>query len=978
MQFLPMKTWLLTLIALAISLTSISKLTAQPTGQEENSPERKLWTTSKIVGSPEPPAPYRIQPIFQGIQFRSAVDIVKAKGTGHLFVMQLNGKVFSIDPNVDSPKKNLVIDLKKIFPDLVQALGITFHPEFETNRKVYVCIAGPNKKENGTVVSSFEVSPNAPFQFDPNSKVEIIKWVSGGHNGCCLKFGPDGMLYVSTGDATSPSPPDEKNTGQNLTDLLSCILRIDVDRTEGEMNYAIPKDNPFVKVANARPEIWAYGFRNPWRMSFDPLSKKLMVGDVGWELWEMIYDVKKGGNYGWSVMEGPQAAKLESIRGPDPITPPLVYHSHNEARSITGGFHYYGEKLPKLKGAYIYGDYATGKFWALRINGDEVQSLEEIAQSKIAIIGFGIDYGDELLILDHRGGIYQLVENKETSSVGQFPKKLSESGLFKDVVHHEVQEGVYEYSVNSEAWHDHATARRFVALKNRDQMKVGERRPWSQLQQWRMPKDSVLVKTISMQMDDEDPASVRKIETQILQFKGSGNDDCNGYTYRWNEDQTDAVLVDKAGETVELSVADKHSAGGYRLQKWRFASRNECLLCHNDTSGAVLSFKPSQLISDTKSTSNQLTHFVQMGLFDKEVSLKEPVLVDPFEKRHSLERRARSYLHVNCAHCHRFGGGGNAMIELRHDFPDEKLKLFDVRPTQGNFGLANAKLVNQGKAAESILLYRLSKLGPGRMPRSSSSCVDKKGVQLIEQWIASLGEQKSKSPARKTIERAHRLASRRNMSQAVEEILKDPNDQFELFLFLNRKLFDDPMTAELKHLVSQSSDLQLHDLFDHFIPAGERVERLGEAVDPEAILEIQGNAERGKKLILESPTIQCKNCHQYQGVGKSIGPDLDKLSSKTPKQILQSILNPSKEIAPKYLTHIVETIDGDSFSGILVTKNAQSVELMQVDGKKVAIPRADVEVLTPQNKSIMPELLIQGMTAQQVADIVEFLRASNK
>ena len=163
--------------------------------------------------------------------------------------------------------------------------------------------------------------------------------MAGGHNGAHLQFGPDGCLYISTGDGGQSFPPDGRNTGQDISDLLAAILRIDVDHPDPGKLYSIPADNPFVSTAGARGEIWAYGLRNPWKICFDPADGSLWVGDVGWEMWEMIYRIERGGNYGWSIVEGqPSRCTPSGKRGPTPILPPTVEHDHTEARSITGGY----------------------------------------------------------------------------------------------------------------------------------------------------------------------------------------------------------------------------------------------------------------------------------------------------------------------------------------------------------------------------------------------------------------------------------------------------------------------------------------------------------------------------------------------------------------------------------------------------------------------------------------------------------------
>ncbi len=261
-------------------------------------------------------------------------------------------------------------------------------------------------------MSRFTVTKTDPPRIDPASEEIVLTFLQGGHNGGDLHFGPDGMLYISTGDAASPNPPDPLNTGQDISDLLSSILRIDVDRKDEGKNYAVPKDNPFVGMKGARPEVWAYGFRNPWRMSFDRQTGELFVGDVGWELWEMVHRVEKGGNYGWSAMEGPQPIKPEQV-GPTPIHPALIELPHTIACSVTGGYVYRGKKFPELRGAYVFGDWETRRLWAARFEGDRTKEMPEIARPSVRIVAFGEDNDGELYFLDHDGGTVHTLERND-------------------------------------------------------------------------------------------------------------------------------------------------------------------------------------------------------------------------------------------------------------------------------------------------------------------------------------------------------------------------------------------------------------------------------------------------------------------------------------------------------------------------------------------------------------------------------------
>ena len=246
--------------------------------------KREAWASSRIKGSPDPAPPYRVEPAFPALKFEQPLDLSAAPGTERLFVAEQAGRILSFENRQDVSQADLVVDLKKAIPELTAVYSITFHPDFNTNRKAYICYIEGNDTPDGSCVSEFLVSTTDVPTIDPASEREIIRWWSGGHNGCSLKFGPDGFLYISTGDGGAPSPPDPLMAGQDVSNLLSNILRIDVDHHDAEKAYGVPADNPFINMPDVRPEIWAFGFRNPWRMSFDKVRGDLWVGDVGWQL----------------------------------------------------------------------------------------------------------------------------------------------------------------------------------------------------------------------------------------------------------------------------------------------------------------------------------------------------------------------------------------------------------------------------------------------------------------------------------------------------------------------------------------------------------------------------------------------------------------------------------------------------------------------------------------------------------------------
>ena len=246
--------------------------------------------------------------------------------------------------------------------------GLTFHPGYQTNGHPFrLQQRSVGKPDRTNRVSRFTVARQAPHSIDSASEHIILEWKSAGHDGGDLAFGLDGMLYITSGDGTSDS--DGWVSGQDVSNLLATLLRIDVDHVEAGRTYSVPSDNPFIGLPNARPEIWAYGFRNPWRMTVERKTGHVWVGNNGQDLWETAHFVRRGENYGWSVYEGSHPFYLNRPRGPTPIVKPTIEHHHSEFRSLTGGIVYYGDKLPDLNGVYVYGDYSTGKIWGARHDG---------------------------------------------------------------------------------------------------------------------------------------------------------------------------------------------------------------------------------------------------------------------------------------------------------------------------------------------------------------------------------------------------------------------------------------------------------------------------------------------------------------------------------------------------------------------------------------------------------------------------------
>ncbi|OGD45837.1 glucose sorbosone dehydrogenase [Candidatus Bathyarchaeota archaeon RBG_16_48_13] len=365
---------------------------------------------------------YGIQIAFSQLTFSNPVGICSAgDGSNSLFVVEQAGTIRVFQNAADAAASTVFLDItdRVLFSGEQGLLGLAFHPNFSSNGYFYVDYVEPNPTR--TVIARYKTLAGNPNGADKASEFVILEIAQPfpNHKGGQLAFGPDGYLYIGLGDGGSGGDP--LGNGQNRLTLLGKILRVDVNSPSSGRNYGIPADNPFVGNAlGYREEIFAYGFRNPWRFSFDSATGKLWVGDVGQDQIEEIDVVEKGKNYGWNIMEGTLHYKGGNQTG---LELPVYEYNHSLGYAIIGGYVYRGSALPQLRGAYVYGDYGSGRIWALAANGTNTL----LVNSNLTISSFGIGENKELYGCAFDGKIYSLSAPAILGLLSSTPKAINGS-----------------------------------------------------------------------------------------------------------------------------------------------------------------------------------------------------------------------------------------------------------------------------------------------------------------------------------------------------------------------------------------------------------------------------------------------------------------------------------------------------------------------------------------------------------------------
>jgi uncharacterized repeat protein (TIGR03806 family) len=700
---------------------------AGPTHADSGLDTRPANTTCHAPARPVVGGTITTTRVFPTLHLDLPVALVQAPGDGtRFFVVEKAGTVrdfLASDTAVVTP--HTFVDLR----DRVDAssneaglLGVAFHPDFAHNHEVYISYTATSQTSDSGLVSRISrfVSHDDGDTIDPSSEqiLMTLEQPFTNHNGGEVLFGPDGYLYAGYGDGGSAGDPFEN--GQNTHTLFAKMLRIDVDTVQPPRAYGIPADNPFVGNDAFLPEIYSFGMRNPWRWSFDRGTGQLWVGDVGQDRHEEVDVVVAGGNYGWNVREGLACFNGNAACNDGGFLDPIVAYDHvNGRQSITGGYIYRGSLNPALTGTYLYADFATGEIFGLLFDAQGKPAPKVLAATRLFISSFAEDVDGELYVLQYNqnggnGGIFR-IDPAGPVAPDTFPTTLSTTGCFDPSDVKKPGPALIPYTVNHPLYSDGAQKERFVALPDGKTIDINASGDMD------LPVGSVLIK--HFRVDD------KLVETRLLVHHDDG--DWGGYSYKWNDDQSDAVLL-PASEVRTLPSG----------KSWTYPSRNECLQCHTVQSGRSLGLDVQQqngdlLYAQTNRIANQLRTWQHMGLFTQPLVVDDtlPKLPALDDVTVPVETRARAYLHVNCSNCHQPGGTGQGNADFRVTTSFADMHICNVRPQEGNLDVNGAHLLSPGAPERSLISLRMHRLSAGRMPLLGSAIVDVTGTQLIDSWI---------------------------------------------------------------------------------------------------------------------------------------------------------------------------------------------------------------------------------------------------
>lgn len=708
---------------------------------------------------------YQLAEAMPGLSFQQPLAIASAPGRKDaVFIVEKGGKVQLVTGYPGKPEKSVFMDLKKILDSKGKGtlgtegewglLGLAFHPRYAENGYFFVAydmkVNEGGKTQGFNCVSRFTRSTTHSDEVDPDSEMPMISQLDPGayHNGGDIHFGPDGYLYYAMGDSGGHYDPND--TARFIDkDFFAAVYRLDVDQKPGNLppnahkqastafpsavhtgSYKIPADNPFVKATrhNGKPldpseirtEVYACGFRNPWRFSFDSKNGDLYLGVVGEDRWEQVYLIKPGINGGWSYYEGSHdGPRLKDKPAGGDFTKPIYEYPHGNdtiysGNSVTGGVVSRGGSLKELEGAYIFGDYISHCVWAIRKNGDKW--IPQLLTRGGAVSAFGIDpMTGDILLADIDGGRIQKLgraPERETPP----PPRLSQTGAFANLATLEPSPGVIPYEVNHGAWNGGAVSRRWISLPGKERIGFNLKNSWS------FPTGTVWIQQLVESSTNGAPA--RRLETRFLVKTETS---VYGITYKWLPDQKDALLVPEGGLPASPQDHGRPTPG-----------RSECLMCHTAIAGYTLGMNTWQLnrpsLADPKI--NQIQSLIDGGQLEGAPAdfSQAPSFAGLADTNRSLEDRCRAYLAVNCSHCHQQDGVASSHWTTRATYGTSQSRMLNGG-LNTDFGDNRNKVIAPNDPDHSMILKRLKGDGVPRMPMGSTGPVDQAGISLITEWI---------------------------------------------------------------------------------------------------------------------------------------------------------------------------------------------------------------------------------------------------
>jgi len=691
-----------------------------------------------LDGDPNP-QPMTFVPAFQSLAFGELVGFeVPPDGSNRIFVVDKPGRIHVFENRDDVATSRVFLDIVSLVRSEGEQglLGLAFDPDYATNRRFFVhYTAMPGTCTTPSAVGChkivrYQTRANDPEQADPATRTELLEFRQpfAHHNGGPAVFGPDGMLYIATGDGGNGDDLD--HNAQNLGSRLGKILRLDVRAGAPSL---VPADNPFVSTPGADPLVYHYGLRNPWRITFDRLNGDLYIADVGDGAREEVNRVRAGTpggiNFGWEYCEGTLDLRVGARCRDIESTPPQVEYNHDASGGIIiiGGYVYRGDLYPELYGAYLYCDANSLNVWAWD-GRDPVDPWNpgnpgvRISVPPVSLVSFGQDRNGEIFGLKYQSGpIHRLVRNGGSGGGLPVPELLSQTGFFVHTPSLTRAQGLVPYDVEAPLWSDGATKRRWMALPGQGKVQFDASGAFD------FPIGTAFVKHFELPRTG---GGMRRVETRVFWRQ---RERWVGVTYRWNAAQTDAQrVVGGLQETIDL--------GGGRSQVWRYPSESECLSCHTEAAGRVLGVRARQLhesIDYGTGMMGQLAAWNCGKLFD--VDIRDP---DRFERVRDLDDptatrilRARSYVATNCEMCHQPQGLAPGGLDFRFTRAVGNWNVIDVPPTEGTLGIVNPRRIAIGDKARSIAWVRQSSSDFAVRMAKGTVGPHAQAVGLIGDWI---------------------------------------------------------------------------------------------------------------------------------------------------------------------------------------------------------------------------------------------------